>query len=90
MSSKCGHLQCITDMPCMTPGESLKGISYAKQVCYTCSAGQPCLSITEALCLSVTSTGKVGHGDATQKLTGNGKDLHILIFISMGVETTRR
>ena len=42
------------------------------------------MSLTEALCLSVTSTGKLGHGDATQKLTGDGKDLHILIVTSIG------
>ena len=33
------------------------------------------MSLTEALCLSVTSTGKVGHLDAAQKSSGNGKDL---------------
>ena len=57
---------------------------------YTCSARQPCVSLTEALCLSVTSTGKVGHWDATQKPSGNGKDLHILIVISTGIVTARK
>ena len=47
------------------------------------------MSLTEALSLSVTNTGKVWHWDATQKLTGNGKDLHILIVISTGVTTKR-
>ena len=48
------------------------------------------MSLTEALCLSVSSTGKVGIEIPTQKLTGNGKDLHILIVISIGIVTTRR
>ena len=48
------------------------------------------MSLTEALCLSATSTEKVGHLDATQKLIGNGKDLHILIVISTGIVTARR
>ena len=48
------------------------------------------MGLTEALSLSVTSTGKVWHWDATQKLTGNGKDLHILIVISIGIVTVRR
>ena len=47
------------------------------------------MSLTEALSLSFTSTGTVGHLDATQKLTGNGKDLHILIVISTGIVTAR-
>ena len=45
------------------------------------------MSLTKALCLSVSSTGIVRHLDATQKLTGNGKDLHILIVISIGIVT---
>ncbi len=45
------------------------------------------MCLTEALCLIVTSTGIVRHLDATQKLTGNGKDLHILIVISIGIVT---
>ena len=48
------------------------------------------MSLTEALCLSATSTEKVRHLDATQKLIGNGKDLHILIVISIGIVTTSR
>ena len=48
------------------------------------------MSLTEALCLSVTSTGIARHLNATQKLTGNGKDLHILIVISTGIVTARR
>ena len=48
------------------------------------------MSLTEALCLIVISTGKLGHCDATQKLIGNGKDLHILIVISTGMVTARR
>ena len=48
------------------------------------------MSLTEALCLSVTSTGKVGHLDATQKSSGNGKDLHILVVISIGIVTAVR
>ena len=52
------------------------------------------MSLTEALCLSATSTEKVRHLDATQKLIGNGKDLHILIVIviviGMGIVTAVR
>ena len=48
------------------------------------------MCLTEALCLIVTSTGIVRHLDATQKLTGNGKDLHILIVMSIGVVITLR
>ena len=33
---------------------------------------------------------KCGHRDATQKLTGNGKDLHILIVISIGGSDSSR
>ena len=29
------HLQCITDMPCMTLGESLTGVGYAQQAMAT-------------------------------------------------------
>ena len=47
------------------------------------------MSLKEAYCLSVTSTGIVRHCDATQKLISNGKDLHILIVISIGIVTTR-
>ena len=42
------------------------------------------------LSLSVTSTGIVGHCDAKQELTGNGKDLHILTVISTGIVTAVR
>ena len=48
------------------------------------------MGLTEALSLSVTSTRKVWHWDATQKLTGNGKDLHILIVINIEVVTALR
>ena len=43
------HLQCITDMPCMTLGESLTAFSYAQQAHgYICSTRQPVRVLTEA------------------------------------------
>ena len=33
------------------------------------------MGLAEALCLIVSSTGKLGHWDATQKSSGNLKDL---------------
>ena len=42
------------------------------------------------VCLALLVQGKCEHSDATQKLTGNGKDLHILIVISTGIVTARR
>ena len=77
-------------MLCMTLGESLTGISYAQQAWLHMQCQAACMILTEVLCLIVTSTGIVRHLDATQKLTGNGKDLHILIVISTGIVTTRR
>ena len=53
------HPRHHTDMLCMALGESLTGVSYTQQAWATHSARQPCKSLTEALCLSVTSTGKV-------------------------------
>ena len=49
-----------TDMLGMALGESLTVVSYAQQA-WLHSARQPCVSLTDALSLSVTSTGKVGH-----------------------------
>ena len=46
------------------------------------------MSLTEVLCLIVTSTGKPEDNDTTQKLSGNGKSLHIRIVISIGIVTT--
>ena len=40
--------------------------------------------------LALLVQGKCGHQDATQKSSGNGKDLHILILISIGIVTTGR
>ena len=37
------------------------------------------------VCLALLVQGKCGHLDATQKLTGNGKDLHIPIVIRIGI-----
>ena len=48
-----------TDMPCMTLGESLTAVSYAQPVGLHRQCQAACVSLTEALCLSVTSTGKV-------------------------------
>ena len=48
-------------MPCMTLGESQKGVGYAQQAWVHMQCQTACRSLTEALCLSVTSTGKVGH-----------------------------
>ena len=42
------------------------------------------MSLTEALCLSVTNTVKVVIKMPYGNLTGDGKDLHILIVISIG------
>ena len=47
-----------TDMLGMALGESLTVVSYAQQA-WLHSARQPCVSLTDALSLSVTSTGKV-------------------------------
>ena len=84
------HSSQHTDMLCMTLGESLAGVSYAQPAWLHMQCWTVCMSLTKALCLSATSTGKVGHWDAAQKLTGNGKDLHILIVISTGIVTARR
>lgn len=46
------------------------------------------MCLTEVLCLIVTSTGKPEDDDTTQKLSGNGKSLHILMGISIGIVTT--
>ena len=80
-----------TDMPCMTLGESLTGIGYAQQAMdYTCGARQPAWVLQRLCVLPLLVQGKCGHWDATQKLTGNKKDLHILTVISIGIVTTRR
>ena len=84
------HSSQHTDMLCMTLRESLTGVSYAQAARLQGHCWTACVSLTEALCLSVTSTGIVEHWDATQKLTGNGKNLHILTVISTGIVTTRR
>ena len=50
-------------------------------------------TVTESeagVCLALLVQGKCRHLDATQKLIGNGKDLHILIVISIGIVTARR
>ena len=78
------HLQCLTDMPCMTLGESLTGIGYAQQASATHAVPDSLHESYRGFVSCVTSTGKVGHWDATQKSSGNGKDLHILIVISIG------
>ncbi len=54
------YLQCITDMPCMTLGESLIAVSYTQQAGLHMQRYAACMSLTEALCLTVSSTGKVG------------------------------
>ena len=49
-------------------------------------------AVTESeagVCLALLVQGKCRHLDATQKLIGNGKDLHILIVISTGIVTAR-
>ena len=79
-----------TDMPCMTLRESLTDVSYAQQNGYMCSARQPVWVLQRLCVLSFLVQGKCGHWDATQKLTGNGKDLRILIVISTGIVTVRR
>ena len=44
-------------MPCMTLGESLTGVSYAQPAWPDGQCEAACMSLTEALSLSVTSTG---------------------------------
>ena len=44
----------------MALGESLKGFRYAQQASLHMQRKAACMSLTEALCLSVTSTGKLG------------------------------
>ena len=46
-------------MPCMTLGELLTGIGYAQQAMATATVLGVYMSVTEALCLIVSSTGKV-------------------------------
>ena len=43
-------IQWVTDMLCMTLGESLTGVSYAQPEGYTCSARQP-VRVLQRLCL---------------------------------------
>ena len=57
---------------------------------YAGSARQPVWVLQRLGVLALLVQGKCGHLDATQKLTGNGKDLHILIGISTGIVTARR
>ena len=60
MGRRLVHRQCITDMLCMTLGASLTGIGYAqkaKGLHMYCQTAR--MSLTEALCLIVSSTGKV-------------------------------
>ena len=47
-------------MPCMTLGESLTGVSYAQQAWLHMQCQAACMSLAEAVCLTVSSTGKVG------------------------------
>ena len=47
-------------MLCMALGESLTGVSYAQQAWLHMQCQAACMSLTEALFLSVTSTGKLG------------------------------
>ena len=55
---------------------------------YRCSARQPLWVLQRLSVLALLVQGECEHRDATQKLTGNGKDLHILI--SIGIVTTGR
>ena len=50
-----------TDMPCMALGESLTDVSYAQQAWLHMQCQAACMSLAEAVCLTVSSTGKVGH-----------------------------
>ena len=75
-------------MPCMTLGESLAGVSYAQHGLHMqCKAA--CVSLTEALCLSVTSTGKVGIEMPHRNLLVMERTYISLIVISTGIVTAR-
>ena len=71
-------------------GRSLTSVSYAQQARYTCRARQPVWVLQRLCVLALLVQGNCRHLDTTQKLTGNGKDLHILIGISTGIVTARR
>jgi hypothetical protein len=82
MSGTIVHIQCLTDLLCMAFWESLTGFGLR--------SGDRCASrwcrqavwVLQRLCiLALLVQGKCGHWDATQKSSGNGKDL-IQIHVS--------
>ena len=76
-------------MLCMALGESLKGFSLLHAHSKVRGVTVAVTESEAGVCLALLVQGKCRHLDATQKLIGNGKDLHILIVISTGIVTAR-
>ena len=84
------HLQCLTDMPCMTLGESLTGIGNAQQTWgYTSSAWQPVWVLQRLNLLALLVQGKWGIETPHRNLLVMERT-HILIVISIGIVTACR
>ena len=89
----------VTDMPTCNASQTCrvwlweshwKALAMHNKHGYSCSARQPVWVLQRLCILALPVQGKCGHWDTTQKLISNGKDLHILIVISIEIVTARR